>query len=129
MSTAFDATIPGTALGIRQVRHAMAGIAHECGMDANGIADVRLAVTEAATNAVMHAYAETEGDLRVTATIREGQLAIVVADAGPGLVEREDSPGLGVGLAIMASVSERFRVVSHPGGTEVHMAFRCPNAA
>ena len=129
MSPAFEASIPGTPLGVRRIRHEMAVIADKCGMDAEGIADVRLAVTEAATNAVMHAYANAEGDLRVTATIRDGRLAIVVADTGPGLVERDDSPGLGLGLAIMARLGERLRVVSHPGGTEVHMAFPCPNAA
>jgi serine/threonine-protein kinase RsbW len=129
MSTAFEASIPGTPLGVRMIRHEMAGIADKCGMDAEGVADVRLAVTEAATNAVMHAYADAEGELRVTATMGDGQLAIVVADTGPGLVERDDSPGLGLGLAIMANLSERLRVVSHPGGTEVHMAFPCPNAA
>ena len=98
-------------------------------MDAAGVADVSLAVTEAATNAVMHAYADTGGDLQVTAAVGDGELAIVVADAGPGLVERDDSPGLGVGLAVIARVSERLRIVSHSGGTEVHMAFPCPNAA
>jgi serine/threonine-protein kinase RsbW len=129
MATAFEASIPGTPLGVRRLRHEMARLAEDCGLDAEGVADVSLAVTEAGTNAVMHAYADTEGDLQVTAAIANGELAIVVADAGPGLVERDDSPGLGVGLAVIASVSERMRIISHPGGTEVHMAFPCPNAA
>ena len=97
-------------------------------MDAEGVADVRLAVTEAATNAVLHAYAESEGELRVTAVTRDGELAIVIADTGPGLVERHDSPGLGVGLAVMASLTARLKIVSHPRGTAVHMAFPCPAA-
>ena len=129
MSTAFEATIRGTPLGVRMLRREMASMAEDCGMDAQGVADVRLAVTEAATNAVMHAYANGDGELRVTAVVGDGELAIVVADTGPGLVERDDSPGLGLGLAIIASLSARLRVVSHPGGTEVHMAFPCPNAA
>jgi len=110
------------------LRHEMAGMAEDCGMDAEGIADVMLAVTEAATNAVIHAYAEKQGELCVTAGVQDGELAIVIRDTGPGLVQRHDSPGLGVGLAVMANVSERLRVVSRAGGTEVHMAFRCPNA-
>jgi anti-sigma regulatory factor (Ser/Thr protein kinase) len=96
-------------------------------MDAEGIADVRLAVTEAATNAVVHAYAHAEGDLRVTAATHEGELAIVIGDTGPGLVEGSDSPGLGAGLSVIATVAERLRIVSHPGGTEIHMTFPCPN--
>ena len=110
------------------LRREMTGMAKDCGMDSDGIADVGLAVTEAATNAVIHAYAGAEGELMVTAAIQDGELAIVIGDTGPGLVERHDSPGLGVGLSILASVAERLKIVSHPDGTEIHMAFRCPNS-
>ena len=110
------------------LRREMTDLAKDCGMDSDGIADVRLAVTEAATNAVIHAYAEAEGELSVTAAMQDGELAIVISDTGPGLVERRDSPGLGAGLSVIASVAERFKLVSHAGGTEVHMAFPCPNA-
>ena len=88
---------------------------------------MRLAVTEAATNAVMHAYAARDGELSVTAAVRDGELAIAIGDTGPGLVERCDSPGLGVGLSIIASVAGRLKIVSHPGGTQVHLSFPCPN--
>jgi anti-sigma regulatory factor (Ser/Thr protein kinase) len=128
MANPFEARIPGTPLGVRMLRCEMTGMAKDCGMDSEGIADVRLAVTEAATNAVIHAYAEAEGELRVTAAMQDGELAIVIGDTGPGLVERRDSPGLGVGLSVIASVAERLKIVSHPGGTEIHMAFPCPNA-
>lgn len=110
------------------LRRAMAELAKDCGMDAEGIADVRLAVTEAATNAVIHAYAKADGDLRVRAAMQDGELAIVIGDTGPGLVEGRDSSGLGAGLSVIATVAERLRIVSHPGGTEIHMAFPCPNA-
>ena len=128
MAISFEARFPGTPLGVRMLRREMAGIAKDCGMDVERIADVQLAVTEAATNAVIHAYAKAEGELSVTAAMQDGELAIVVGDTGPGLVERRDSPGLGVGLSVIASVAERLKIVSHPGGTEIHMAFPCPNA-
>jgi serine/threonine-protein kinase RsbW len=128
MAMPFEARVPGTPLGVSTLRRAMAELAKDCGMDAEGIADVRLAVTEAATNAVIHAYAEAEGELRVTAAVRQGELAIVIGDTGPGLVERRDSPGLGLGLSLIASVAERLRIVNDPGGTEIHMAFPCPDA-
>jgi serine/threonine-protein kinase RsbW len=111
------------------LRREMAGLARDCGMDAEAVADVALAVTEAATNAVMHAYADAEGELWVTAAMHDRELAIVIRDTGPGLVERRNSPGLGVGLAVIANVVERLKIISQPGGTEVHMAFPCPNAA
>jgi len=119
--------MPGTPLGVRMARQEMTAMAADCGMDAAGVADVRLAVTEAATNAVMHGYAEGEGELTVTALVKEGELEIVIGDAGPGFHDRPDSPGLGVGLSIIATVAERLRVVSSPAGTQIHMAFPCPN--
>jgi anti-sigma regulatory factor (Ser/Thr protein kinase) len=128
MAASFEARIPGTPLGVGMLRRKMAAMAKDCGMDAEGIADVRLAVTEAATNAVIHAYAEAEGELRVTAAIQDRELAIVIADTGPGLVEGRDSPGLGLGLSIIATVAERLQIVDHSSGTEIHMAFPCPNA-
>lgn len=128
MALAFEAKFPGTPAGVRMVRREIAGLAADCGMDAEKIADVRLAVTEAATNAVMHAYAEAEGELRVTAAMHDGTLTIVVGDTGRGFVGRHNSPGLGAGLAVIANVVKRLNVVSHPGGTDVHMAFPCPNA-
>jgi anti-sigma regulatory factor (Ser/Thr protein kinase) len=127
MAIPFEARLPGTPLGVRSLRREMAGIAADCGMDADGIADVQLAVTEAATNAVMHAYAEGTGELTVTAATQAGELEIVIADTGPGLVERDDSPGLGVGLSIIATVAERLKIVSTPAGTQIHMTFRCSN--
>jgi serine/threonine-protein kinase RsbW len=129
MAIAYEARIPGTPLGVRMLRGKMSELAEDCGMDAEGIADVRLAVTEAATNAVIHAYAKAEGELRVTATMHDGELAIVIGDTGPGLVERPDSPGLGLGLSVIASVAQRLKIVSHAGGTEVHMAFPCLDPA
>ena len=128
METTFEASMPGTPLGVRMVRTELTAMAAGCGMDADGVADVRLAVTEAAANAVMHAYAETEGELTVSAVARDGELEIVIGDSGSGIVERRDSPGLGVGLSVIATVAERLRIVSKPEGTEVHMAFPCPNA-
>jgi anti-sigma regulatory factor (Ser/Thr protein kinase) len=129
METSFEASVPGTPLGVRMVRSEMTAMAASCGMDADAVADVRLAVTEAATNAVMHAYAETAGELTVSAVARDGELAIVIFDAGTGFVEGRDSPGLGVGLSIIATVAQRLKIVSNPAGTEIHMAFPCPNAA
>jgi anti-sigma regulatory factor (Ser/Thr protein kinase) len=128
MAVSFEATIPGTPLGVRVLRREMAGLAEDCGMDSAGVADVRLAVTEAATNAVVHAYERAGGELRVTAATHDGELAIVIADTGAGLAPRSDSPGMGVGLAVIASIVRRLDIVSRPDGTEIRMAFPCPSA-
>ena len=120
--------MPGTPLGVRMARQEMSALAADCGMDAAGVADVRLAVTEAATNAVMHGYADGGGELTVTAVVQRGELEIVIGDTGSGFQDRPDSPGLGVGLSIIATVAERLKIVSSPaGGTQIHMAFPCPD--
>ena len=129
METRYDARLPGTPQGVRDLRREISALATDCGLDAEGVADVRLAVSEAATNAVMHAYAEAGGELAVTAAVGAGELEIVIGDDGEGFVEGRDSPGLGVGLSIIATVTERVRIVSSPRGTEIHMAFPCPNSA
>ena len=105
------------------MRREIAAFASRCGMDPEGVEAVRLAVSEAATNAVVHAYREAQGSLAVRATVRDGELLVVVCDTGVGLVPRPDSPGLGLGMPLIASVTSRFQVVSDDAGTEVHMAF------
>jgi serine/threonine-protein kinase RsbW/stage II sporulation protein AB (anti-sigma F factor) len=111
------------------MRQAVVDLAERCGMTADAVGDARLAVSEAATNAVIHAYRERPGQLRLHASVERGELKLVIADDGDGLLPRTDSPGLGLGLPIMSAVSERCEVVSGPDGTEIHLAFRCPAAA
>jgi anti-sigma regulatory factor (Ser/Thr protein kinase) len=127
MEVPFEARMPGTPMGVRMLRREISIIATDCGMDAEGVADVQLAVTEAATNAVMHAYAESPGELTVSAVVEDGELAIVIGDTGRGFDERRESSGLGVGLSIIATVATRLRIISDLGGTEIHMAFPCPD--
>jgi anti-sigma regulatory factor (Ser/Thr protein kinase) len=128
MEVPFEARMPGTPLGVRMLRHEVSVIATNCGMDEAGVADVQLAVTEAATNAVMHGYAEATGELTLSAVVQDGELAIVIGDTGRGFDERRESPGLGVGLSVIAIVADRMRIIATPAGTEIHMAFPCPNA-
>jgi anti-sigma regulatory factor (Ser/Thr protein kinase) len=95
-------------------------------MDADHVARVKLAVSEAATNAVLHAYRDwpCPGPVEVRAAVESGELRVIVADAGDGIRPREDSPGLGLGLGMMTALATRVDFVSPGAGTEVHMAFR-----
>jgi serine/threonine-protein kinase RsbW len=123
--SAIDATFPGTPPGVGALRRAVAEVARRAGMADAAVDAVRLAASEAASNAVIHAYREQAGDLRLRARVEGGELRLVIADEGPGVAPRTDSPGLGLGLPIMAHMSERCEVVSGPDGTEIHLAFRC----
>jgi anti-sigma regulatory factor (Ser/Thr protein kinase) len=129
VSVSFEATFPSTPPGVGAMRREVAAFAAHAGMDEDGVGSVRLAVSEAATNAVVHAYRERDGELRVRAYVDDDELVVIVCDTGLGLAPRPDSPGLGLGMPLMASVTSRFRVVSAGLGTEIHMAFALPATA
>ena len=122
----FEATYPSTPSGVGAMRREVAAFAGRAGMGEDGVGDVQLAVSEAATNAVVHAYRETDGHLQVRAHVDGLELIVVVVDTGVGLSPRADSPGLGLGMPLMASVTRRFQVISAGEGTEVHMTFALP---
>jgi anti-sigma regulatory factor (Ser/Thr protein kinase) len=130
VSISYEATFPPTPQGVGAMRREVAAYAQRAGLDEVGLADVRLAVSEAATNAVVHGYRDTNhGELKVVAFVSGGEINVIVSDTGQGLAPRPDSPGLGLGMPIMASVTSRFRVVSRGAGTEIHMAFALPDGA
>jgi serine/threonine-protein kinase RsbW len=120
-----EATFPGTPPGVTELRHAVAEVARRHGLPASTVDAARLAASEAASNAVVHAYRDRPGDLRLLARVQDGELHLVIADEGGGMAPRTDSPGLGLGLPIIAQVSERFEIVSGPEGTEIHLTFPC----
>jgi serine/threonine-protein kinase RsbW len=120
----FRGTFPGTPLGVAAARGEVEAVARDCGMDGLALGAVKLAVNEAVTNAVVHAYAENEGRISVTVELADKELSITVADTGAGLLPRADSPGLGMGLPLIAQLTERIDVRSDDGGTEIRMWFR-----
>jgi serine/threonine-protein kinase RsbW/stage II sporulation protein AB (anti-sigma F factor) len=88
---------------------------------------VALAVSEAVTNAVVHAYVDAAepGEIEVIAQrVGEDCLEILVCDEGRGMLPRHDSPGVGLGLPLVATLAESFEVQARSGGgTQVRMAF------
>jgi anti-sigma regulatory factor (Ser/Thr protein kinase) len=116
---------PAQADQVRLARREVEAYAREQGaVDPAGIA---LAVSEAVTNAVIHAYVDrpTPGDVEVHVERHpDDGLEIRVCDEGRGMMPRSDSPGLGVGLPLVAKLAQRFRVETRPtGGTAVSMVF------
>ena len=101
-------TVTATAEQIAVLRSEVTRYAQEAGVAVGRLGDVRLAVSEAATNAVLHAYRDrAPGEIRVQAfLLDDGQLCIVVEDDGFGPLPRPDSPGLGLGLPTIASVAD-----------------------
>jgi len=116
---------PACSDEVARIRSAIGSLGLRAGLDADRLADVALAVSEACANAVVHAYADREpGVLRVTADITPDGLEIVIADEGRGMSPRSDSPGLGLGLSLMASLTSALELrVGEGGGTEIWMVF------
>jgi serine/threonine-protein kinase RsbW/stage II sporulation protein AB (anti-sigma F factor) len=95
---------------------------------------VDLAVSEAVTNAVVHAYRDRHpgaesGQVRITVTVEDGELLVVVSDEGMGLAPRLDSPGAGLGLPLMATLADRFEVQNLTTGTRLLLGFQLASSA
>ena len=108
------------------------------------LSDLRVVVSEAVTNCVVHAYkgAAKIGNVQIVARIpKSGTLKVRIKDTGCGMADVErcmqplyttDPEGErgGMGLPIMQSLSKRFSVKSRPGkGTTVafEMTFGAPS--
>ena len=118
-------TLPARAENVAVVRHAIGGLAEVVDLPDQTLADMKLAVTEACTNAVVHAYTDGEGPLEVAAYLQDDCLLVVVRDEGRGIVPRTDSPGLGLGLPLIATLAESLELGTDDAQrTEVRMTFR-----
>jgi serine/threonine-protein kinase RsbW len=113
--------VPGS---ISRARRELGKFASSAGLAGARADCVRLAVSEAVTNVVRHAYTRGAGTVHVEAAIEDAALWVLVSDEGHGMSVPTQSPGLGVGLSLIAMVSDRAAIVDRPGGgTEVRMAF------
>ena len=118
-------TLPARAENVAVVRHAFGGLADVVDVADQTLSDIKLAVTEACTNVVVHAYpGRDDGRLGVRATVEDATLTVVVSDHGRGIVPRPDSPGLGLGLPLIATLAESLELGTGPDDeTEVRMTF------
>lgn len=125
MATRFEARYEANPHTVGVVRNQMAALARDCGFDETTVGDVRLAVSEAATNALIHGGAARDADtmIRVEAEQVGDELMIAITDDGGGMRPRPDSPGLGLGLSVMAMLAKRLEIVEARPGTQVRMAF------
>ena len=106
-------------------RRALAAVAAAAGAAGERLDEIRLAVSEALTNAVVHAYRNGEvGRLHVTAAVASDELWVLIGDDGRGLHAWNDSQGLGIGLSLISGLSDDFAILTRAsGGTEVQMRF------
>ena len=117
-----------TAEAVGVLRRWIEGVSGEAGANVGQRADVALAVSEALSNVVMHAYVDwpEPGPMRVRAESSDHRLLVEVEDDGIGLRPRLDSPGGGLGLALIASLAAELEFARGPTGegTLERMAFK-----
>jgi serine/threonine-protein kinase RsbW len=89
---------------------------------------VELAVSETVTNVVIHAYVGSEpGRVSVRCQGDGERMVVEVIDEGVGVAPRDDSPGVGHGLALVGALADTLEVASRSDGpgTVVTMSFAC----
>lgn len=120
-----EITLPARPENVAVIRHVLGCLSDALEVTPELLHDVRLAVSEACANVIVHAYRESEGLLELTAATLPGRaLEIVVRDHGLGMAPRADSPGLGVGLPLIAALSSAVEIgTADDGATEVRMTF------
>jgi anti-sigma regulatory factor (Ser/Thr protein kinase) len=106
---------------VGMAREAVASYARECGAPEE---DVKLAVSEAVSNAVVHGFRDRKGgEIGLKAQTQPGYLLISIADNGIGMTPHLKSPGLGLGIALITRVSHEVQFESTDSGTTVSMRF------
>lgn len=127
---------PSKSVNEGYARSAVAAFAAQLDPTMEELGDIRTAVSEAVTNAIVHAYPDSIGTIWLKARILEDNiLEITVRDKGQGIpnIQQAMRPlyttggeeRSGMGFTIMESFTDKLRVRSSPGkGTTVTMLRR-----
>jgi serine/threonine-protein kinase RsbW len=110
-------TLPATAENVIVVRQAVAGLGEAIGLSPARIGDLKTVVSEACNNVVLHAYEDEAGPLEVVAEPNPGELVVQISDRGRGFRPRanEGDPSLGLGLPLIAALSDSFELTGRAG--------------
>jgi len=128
-------TIPCDAKWLTVVRLTASGVAARCGASYEDVDDIKVAVSEACTNAIDHAFRDQEcaGTISIVCAPGEDEIRIEVCDEGCGfdpeatdVVDDADPEKQGgLGLFLIRKLMDNAEVVSEPGGgTRVAMVKR-----
>lgn len=113
--------LPSEPESVADARNAVAALAQYLGV---AVDDVKIAVSEAVGNAIVHAYRGTKsGAIRVFAREDRGRLLVTVADDGAGMAPNPESRGLRIGIPLITKVCDDVRFSSTDEGTTVSMSF------
>ena len=118
-------TLPARPENVSVIRHVLGAFAEALQLPDELVEDLRLAVTEACTNVVRHAYPpELPGPVEVTIRPLDEHVRVVVADYGRGIGSSADTTGPGLGLPLISAIAEDVDLQPLPGGgSRVAMTF------
>lgn len=125
--------IPARAEYIALARLALSGLAEIAALQEEQLADLKLALTEAVSNSVRHAYADGGGFVSISYELTARSLGIEVVDDGAGFdperpppLEGEELTEGGLGIAIIRTIADEFEIHSQPGtrGSRLRFAKR-----
>jgi anti-sigma regulatory factor (Ser/Thr protein kinase) len=135
MHLCLDLTLPATYEFVRTTRRVVASYLDEADIDARAAADLVLAIGEASSNVVQHAFPDGSGTFRVILDLRPGEIVVEVTDAGIGFEPFEQAVApfgrlavSGRGIEIMRRLVTAVEVQSPApmGGTQVRLRQRLP---
>ncbi len=123
--------IPAKAEYISLARLALLGLSRLRGLDDETLADLKLAITEATSNSVRHAYGNGDGTVEVLYDLQPDRLVIEVSDDGEGFdyearsreAGAEDLTEGGLGIAIIQTIADEFEVGRGPNGKGSRLRF------
>jgi len=124
-------TIPAKPEYITLSRLALAGLARVRAFSEETLADLKLALTEACSNSVRHAYGDGDGHVDISFELLDDRLIVEVADDGTGFelqvgsgdgVDDELTEG-GLGIAIIRSIADEVEITGGPDGRGSRLRF------
>jgi len=131
-------TLPAQSEFISVARLTVSGIAARMNFNVNDIEDIKVAVSEACTNAIQHAYTpEDPGLIYIDFLLHDNRLEIIVKDDGKGFntqhiqskkgTSSDDVFGLGLGIVFIQSLMDDAQINSEDGkGTILTMHKNLP---
>jgi len=125
---------------VRLARVAVAAFASEVDYNVNDLEEIKVAVSEAVSNAIIHGYRQKpDGVVKLTASLFADALEIIIEDQGKGIKELKealetnsssDPERMGLGFVFMRSFMDEVELTSAPGeGTTVKMSKKLPGEA
>jgi serine/threonine-protein kinase RsbW len=125
VATDVKLTLPARPENVSVIRHVLGAFGEALRLDDELVEDLRLAVTEACTNVVRHAYPPDQtGPVEISIQPLEEHVSVIVSDHGRGIGTSSDTTGPGLGLPLIAAIADVVDLQPvQGGGSRVAMTF------